>query len=400
MNNKYLKYKKKYLDLKYRTALGGGVTFIDKLLPDMVTMYNELNTPEHAKYIEYKDTYDLSKILKKSNLIGKGSSNSIYKYDDETVLLKSNIPITIDDIILFLYLNEVNDQNPVSGPFFTPLKKIIFTRDKIYLTFEKFTSDLLSYLCKLYDKDDNMESIKTKIQRIEDIIDKLFNKLLEINYICVDIRLENILINYNEDSLEISNIVLHDFDMFYCCKINDSNPDCNIDANINTKVYLMYLYKIIIYISFLMIIVNKYDTSSMETFFNIYIPYKKYIADSLVFNESLETNPLLGTNNLFGSFINYILKQKTSLQKKMFERFMYLFDFLNEYDKIPLFNTYDGIPLFNKILIIFLLLKLAHNTTFDEITEKDEKLYEKFISNSEENPCKSTAASEDKYIIV
>jgi hypothetical protein len=123
MNNKYLKYKKKYLDLKYRTALGGDAeTFIDKLSPDMVTMYNELNTPEHAKYIEYKENFNLFKILKKSNLIGEGSNNFIHKYDDETVLLKSKKPITIDDIILFLYLNEVNDQNPVSGPFFTPLK--------------------------------------------------------------------------------------------------------------------------------------------------------------------------------------------------------------------------------------------------------------------------------------
>lgn len=149
--------------------------------------------------------------------------------------------------------------------------------------------------------------------------------------------------------------------MEYCCLIIDSNPDCYINAE--SKEYMMYLYKIIIYISFLMIIKNKYNMSTITDFFNIYTPYKKYIADSISsFSDSL-----------FLNFLTYITSMPQSkLQKKMLNRFMDLFDLLNIYDATD--------SLLNKKQIILSFIILPHSITFEEITETDNQLYKRFIS--------------------
>lgn len=94
----------------------------------MAELYDKLETC--SDYLEYKSDDDLLTTLQSSKLIGQGSFNYIYEYYDETVLLKSKGTINYDDIILFLYLNTVNEKPPGLGPFFTPLKKIIFTAKK------------------------------------------------------------------------------------------------------------------------------------------------------------------------------------------------------------------------------------------------------------------------------
>ena len=190
--------------------------------------------------------------------IGSGATSQIYSYNDgknKYALSLQDEPIyDTNEILLLIYLNQIKlgnaaDCTEAQMPVFSEFINILFDFEnlKYYLCYKLYTDDLLNYLKFLnYQYDDNKTNITQILNTITENLDKKFKKLLEINYICLDIKLENILVSYNKLTYKYSEIVLHDYDLTGCCqKDNATIPNCTISDK--EKKFLEIYYKLIIY---------------------------------------------------------------------------------------------------------------------------------------------------------
>ena len=310
---KYLKYK-----LKYEKIKGGGdgygalysVIFhieYDKFCSkiketsveksDVENYFNfmtkciENSNSAKIKYVDFEDNFYVSKQL---SVLEEGGFNLVFKSRKlpEFIYLKSYEPTyDFDEIKLLIYLNNINKNNKCN--IFTPFYKIIFDIQcfKYYLEFKLYNCDLQIYLKKICtclgsgDKLDKDKLIKLLEFIYENLIIKL-TKLLYIDYLCLDIRLQNILISY-ETNFNIIEIVLHDFDMVACCDIQKLDPKCFKDDD--TIKFMLIYYKLILFIESYQIIKNyteiralfeddlkKNNIEDLTEFFNYFINENKY----------------------------------------------------------------------------------------------------------------------------
>ena len=204
-------------------------------------------------------------------------------------------------------LNAINEKQESKENIFTPFTKIIFDPSKLeyYLEFKLYTSDLYEYLkkiCKAFKQDKN-KLIKL-FNDINEMLNHKLQTLLDINYLCFDIKLANILISYDETTFEIKEIVLHDFDMEACCDISKSNSNCKKEED-TTKFMLIYYKLVLFYWS------NKIIMSIQEL---VYIP-----EITALFHDDLD---LVNLQDFFEFFINanaYTLNDDdfSSIKEKM-----------------------------------------------------------------------------------
>jgi hypothetical protein len=267
---KYLKYKLKYFKIK--GGVGGVISSTD-----FDTCVGKSNMPivdkKNKKYLEFmKKCRDLSdttesayfKItksayfdcitnfhknqdLKELTTAAKSAYNSVFKTDKSpgSVYLKATEPTyDFDEIELLISLNDINKNKGEN--IFTPFYKIIFDTSRLeyYLEFKLYTSDLHTYLMKICVTLEIDKIIKL-LKSINEILNYKLNILLDIEYLtCLDIKLKNILISYNE-KFDIEEIVLHDFDMIACCSRKTNTESCTKYSY--TNKYMLIYYKLILF---------------------------------------------------------------------------------------------------------------------------------------------------------
>jgi len=101
-----------------------------------------------------------------------------------------------------------------------------------YFIFEKYDKDLIDYF-KLLKSNyiENFNDAYEKNRKILEIkIDDLLNKLLNLKYYCFDIKIEDIVVNYNKENFEIVDVKLIDNDLDTCIDCSNST-DPSIDKN-------------------------------------------------------------------------------------------------------------------------------------------------------------------------
>jgi len=199
--------------------------------------------------------------------IGSGTYSKIYLYtenDNKYVLSLQHEPTyDVNEIELLLYLNTIK-LDDLKTSVFSEFINVYFDFDKLqyYLCYKYYTGDLYQYLLFLNNKlksldlectsngisdsksNDTSDSIKSILNKIEEDLNIKFKKLLQINYICLDIKLQNILVSYNESEIDYTELVLHDYDLTSCCQ-KSIIQNCKIHDN--EKIYLEIYYKLIIY---------------------------------------------------------------------------------------------------------------------------------------------------------
>ena len=308
---KYLKYKSKYEKIK-----GGG----DTRSPIFEIFIHEINTPilQHEdnapkikkyfnfmkkciqfsndkqlsditirKYVDCVKNFHITQQLKR---LTTGGYNIVFKNPKlpECIYLRAKEPTyNFDEINLLINLNDINEKHGVN--IFTPFHKIIFDTYtvKYYLEFKLYTSDLYTYLRKIcYKFKLNKDKLIELFESINKILNEKLNILLGIDYLCLDIKLQNILISYDETNFDISEIVLHDFDMIACCNI--SKLICyKYD---HTAMFMLIYYKLILFYESYKIIKSIPEIDS--------IPEIKSL-----FQDDLNSNSIEDFKNFFNYFI-------------------------------------------------------------------------------------------------
>lgn len=94
-----------------------------------------------------------------------------------------------------------------------------------YLTMEKYTSDGIGYINKVFDShlndSDVTNRISTMYSKTFDLIDKMFESIhTENQVITFDVKFDNVLVNYDKNNVIIQ-IVLTDFSPSWCIKLED-----------------------------------------------------------------------------------------------------------------------------------------------------------------------------------
>ena len=307
--------------------------------------------------------------------IGSGTYSKIYLYtenDNKYVLSLQHEPTyDVNEIELLLYLNTIK-LDDLKTSVFSEFINVYFDFDKLqyYLCYKYYTGDLYQYLLFLNNKlksldlectsngisdsksNDTSDSIKSILNKIEKDLNIKFKKLLQINYICLDIKLENILVSYDEIGSDYTELVLHDYDLTSCCQKNIIR---NCKINDNEKKYLELYYKLIIYFQ-----CKHYKNNKTK------MPYLPALLYEEYFKDIANNRPIVLKN-----FFDYILqnieiqyKGKASLNdltyKRIYSYFRHYFlnkqtGFLNYYDpkyKIPNTKTSseEWANLFKKII--------------------------------------------------
>ena len=225
-------------------------TFINKI----IKYYNfMLKCKQQSEYFDCVKDFRESLALEKLGTAAKSTYNSVFKTikSPDKVYLEANKPTyNFDEIELLVKLNDINHEHRPEN-IFTPFTKIIFDTYKLkyYLEFKLYTSDLRTYLSKICDKLDR-DNIIELLKSINNILSEKLTILLDIDYLsCLDIKLTNILISYDEDNFDIKEIVLHDFDMIACCtrkkETTSDEPICGKYKD--TDKYLLIYYKLILF---------------------------------------------------------------------------------------------------------------------------------------------------------
>lgn len=199
---------------------------------------------------------DLTQDLPQELSIGYGSSSTIFKYntgEEDVALSVQKYPtFNIDEIKLLIYLNKF-ERERLKTPHFSQFKFVLFDVFNLnyYICYKLYKKDLGKYLNSLLSDHSTKspeirEHINIIMTTIENDLAESFEKLTEIDYICFDIKLANILVEYdNNDIYAYNHIVLHDHDLSQCCKKMKSTT-CQI--NDKDKVYLLIYYKLIIFL--------------------------------------------------------------------------------------------------------------------------------------------------------
>ena len=253
---KYLKYKKKYINI------GGSASENVNKLKQQLTLLNLLQTVNYVDEINEEELYNLSKSGAYSDVFAHTTNDNIILLKPKNMENKSLL-INGNDINMLVYLNSQVDYN--QNPYFSEFIGIYFKIETFYLIFNKYTSDLFDYLNKLCTTSNIDNSIKSQyITKIETRLNTLFQYLFSIYYVCFDISLENILINYNEN-LEIKNneIVLHDLDTKTCFK--------HEHITLNETQIIYFYYQIIIFIRSFRIAQNYQSSIEHTCIFYYYI---------------------------------------------------------------------------------------------------------------------------------
>jgi len=382
---KYLKYKKKYYNLVLQ--LGGCELLTDELKlfdftkifeplkqylllekskddkPDSCTTTGVLKDTSHKIPIYLLDDFLLNYKLSEMN---EGYTNLVlkaeHKFDENNKLVvleskklkkllsydkkyfkselynrleqycKNFIDSVIDQIDLLKYLNKINDNNQeiICGSLkeeiiFNPLKGIILEPLNYKLVFNIYTSDLAVYLDKLFVKNSF-----TLLTDLEIKLDKLLNYLNKLEkYICIDIKLFNILVNYNEE-LVITDIVLHDFELSNCCLINESN----VCLDENQRKALIFFNKFVLYIESYIIktklILHKYKDELSNFKSSDFYNHIKLLLSNL----NTVPNPQINYELLENSLKNILFFNLCFLQPLLFQNYITIFinDF-NQYFK-------------------------------------------------------------------
>ena len=199
----------------------------------------------------------------KTNSNASGSSGQIYfntykninGSEKQVAIKKQKIKLSDfnDEINMYDYFNRLD-----IGPKI--LKSVHNNNENGVYVLEKYTSDV-NQLMKDY--------ILTSDQTIylEKNISNMINTMIanESGYICTDIKFGNILVNYvadeNKNILEISKIVLHDFDNFYCHK---KIKHRELRPEYNTPVHISKIYKIFKCIVLLSLIISQINSIMNE----------------------------------------------------------------------------------------------------------------------------------------
>jgi len=273
----------------------------------------------------YKLIINSNRKINFQDKIGLGNYNEIYLYNDginNYAVSKQKKPnYNVNEILLLIYLNTIkldSSTECLNISVFSKFINILFDFQKLeyYLCYKLYTSNLLDYLIFLNDKcHSHYIIIKKILEKItKDDLDKKFEKLLNINYICMDIKLENILVSYNKSELDYTEIVLHDFDLFLCCQKNiDALPKCIM--TIQTKIFFEIYYKLIIYLQCLHYKYYSTSTHGIRLKFLPILLYQDYF--------------LTIDNELLKSFFEYILQDITLVNVKdtTFKRIYYEFEY-------------------------------------------------------------------------
>ena len=124
----------------------------------------------------------------------------------------------------------------------------------------------------------------------------------ESGYICTDIKFGNILVNYvadeNKNILEISKIVLHDFDNYYCHKKTDH---IKLHARYNNPEHISRIYKIFKCIVLLSLILSQIRSIMSDK--------KKYIAEMFYMTREYNHKYLFNDVNILMKIKETIIKE-------------------------------------------------------------------------------------------
>ena len=181
--------------------------------------------------------------------------------------------------------HKINEMTRLRDKVIDKMIKRQISRDEINLFEDKATYDMILLKNKMKHE---INLLKEKINNIINQIEKNLNKKMtvlvdKVAYICFDIKLKNILVQLDKTIIiaeleqeqeqstlfNYKTIVLHDFDLFDCCKINtDESSMCNL-SNLNKK-YLILYYKLILFIE------CKYIRDIYNPKSNTYYLYQQY----------------------------------------------------------------------------------------------------------------------------
>ena len=226
---------------------------IEKYL-EFMKKCRQLSDITKSAYFDCVINFHEKQNLQNLTTAAKSAYNSVFKSttSPDRIYLKAKEPTyDFNEIELLISLNEINlnEINKKEGEnIFTPFYKIIFDTSRLeyYLEFKLYTSDLHTYLMKICVELD-IDKIIELLKSINKILNYKLNILLGIEYLtCLDIKLKNILISYNEN-FDIAEIVLHDFDMIACCSRNKNENTTSCYKYINTNKYMLIYYKLILF---------------------------------------------------------------------------------------------------------------------------------------------------------
>ena len=237
--------------------------------------FNEPSLEEYRRIINVSE--GKSDPLKDEDKIGSGTYNIIYKYtldgEELSAARARKIPTyNIDEINFLIELNKYKDNE--GERCFSHFKYVLFDIYNLvyYISYEFYTNDLWKYCKYLLDTSRkgysiDIDQVVDILKQIEKKLNKKFEVLLELDYICIDIKLDNILVKHSSDGSILEELVLHDHDFIGCCSIN-KHTNCKSDEIV--KKHLLLYYKLNIFIWFFKI--------ARRLNFNDYKLYKTEIA--------------------------------------------------------------------------------------------------------------------------
>lgn len=284
---KYLKYKLKYLNLhgagpphsnpssasleETKSATSEVVSpplsesdFREKVRPEL-----RLHRTKFDKYFQFFSQFNKETLKKYCRTledesakrpdenIGRGTTSQVFKYtfngEEISASVQEKPTFDIDEIKLLIKLNEYKDKDK-GTPCFSQFKYVLFDIFylKYYICYELYTGDLKKYLIFLFEQPQNeMESI---LRKIETKLNNNFAELLNSPYLCLDIKLGNILVKHNKNEFE--ELVLHDYDFSACC-IKDTQY---CESTNEVKNFLLLYYKLNIFMTCnYLAVANGYD---------------------------------------------------------------------------------------------------------------------------------------------
>lgn len=240
-------------------------------------------------------------------------------------ITEEGIDTIINDLNLLIELNKLKYIDPTLGierDICSQFLKINFNIPlcAVYYIYKSYNSDLYEYIKIKYKKYSeaikrltNLISINNKFEdlakilmNIQLLLEQNFNILLSHNYECSDIKLLNILVQYNSSNIEvIENIVLHDFDTYYCNKYN-----------IDSKIYLIY-YKLVICMHTLeFLMMNKKKYNKLSCLYETYFTQEISKTDFIYFNTFMMSD-INQSYLIYKRFRHYIYNDK--LLKQYYE---------------------------------------------------------------------------------
>jgi hypothetical protein len=129
-----------------------------------------------------------------------------------------------DKFLKFMFFNNKNDKDKYTTELtyfksITIPPNIVLTGpdgiDNVYAFIEDaYTSDASVYYEKVLEHSDKQQLL----YNLEIKILELLNQLINLKYNCYDLKLENIFVDYNSDTLDITKIVIGDLDPDFCIK--------------------------------------------------------------------------------------------------------------------------------------------------------------------------------------